>query len=82
MAGNLASPELQDQFESGLRMWVREEQLPDGRNLTEVFNQSRENVRYLPGVKLGDNVTAVPELEARALARALGSGAQSWGIGR
>lgn len=53
-------------------MWVREEQLPDGRNLTEVFNESRENVRYLPGVHLGDNVTAVPELEARPPARALG----------
>lgn len=47
-------------------MWVREEELPDGRNLTEVFNESHENLRYLPGVHLGDNVTAIPDLEVRA----------------
>ena len=65
VAGNLKSPALHDQFESGLRMWVREEDLPDGRKLTEVFNETHENVRYLPGIHLGDNVTAVTDLEVR-----------------
>ncbi len=45
VATNLASPELEDQFEPQLRIYMREEQLPDGRKLTEVFNETRENVK-------------------------------------
>ena len=43
MAGNLARPELEDQFAPALRIWVRQEELPDGRMLTDVFNEKREN---------------------------------------
>ncbi|KAI0231866.1 glycerol-3-phosphate dehydrogenase [Massospora cicadina] len=42
-------------------MWVFEE-LVDGRKLTEIINSEHENVKYLPGVKLPENVKAVPEL--------------------
>lgn len=38
-------------------MWVFQEQV-DGRNLTSIINEDHENVRYLPGVKLPDNVKA------------------------
>lgn len=38
-------------------MWVFEEQV-DGRNLTSIINEDHENVRYLPGVKLPNNVRA------------------------
>jgi glycerol-3-phosphate dehydrogenase (NAD+) len=30
----------------------------DGRNLTEIINEKHENVRYMPGVTLPDNVVA------------------------
>lgn len=63
VATNLASQELDDQFNPNLRMWVRGEELADGRNLTDVVNETNENVKYLPGVKLGHNLTAIADLE-------------------
>ena len=42
-------------------MWVYEEMI-EGRKLTEIINQDHENVKYLPGVKLPENVVAVPDL--------------------
>ncbi len=45
VASNLARPELEDQFAPELRIYMREEDLPDGRKLTEVFNETRENVK-------------------------------------
>jgi len=52
--------------ESRVNMWVYEEtvQLEDGteRNLTDVINETHENVKYLPGIKLPENVVAVPDL--------------------
>ena len=44
-----------------VNMWVYEEMV-EGRKLTEIINQDHENVKYLPGVKLPENVVAVPEL--------------------
>lgn len=34
----------------------------EGRKLTEVINEKHENVKYLPGIDLGDNVVAEPDL--------------------
>ena len=31
--------------------------------LSQIINKRNENVKYLPGIKLGGNVTAVPRLE-------------------
>jgi len=42
-------------------MWVYEE-LIDGKKLTEIINTQHENVKYLPGIKLPENVKAIPEL--------------------
>ena len=44
-----------------VKMWVYEEMI-EGRKLTEIINEDHENVKYLPGVKLPENVIAVPEL--------------------
>ncbi|KAJ4904392.1 hypothetical protein Rs2_18343 [Raphanus sativus] len=44
-------------------MWVFEEVLPNGEKLTDVINKTNENVKYLPGIKLGRNVVADPDLE-------------------
>ncbi|MCH88232.1 glycerol-3-phosphate dehydrogenase, partial [Trifolium medium] len=46
-----------------VRMWVYEETLPNGEKLTDVINQTNVNVKYLPGIKLGKNVVADPDLE-------------------
>lgn len=48
-------------FEKNINMWVYEE-LVEGRKLTEIINEDHENVKYLPGVKLPENVIAIPEL--------------------
>ncbi|XP_057491543.1 glycerol-3-phosphate dehydrogenase [NAD(+)]-like [Actinidia eriantha] len=50
-------------FHDEVRMWVFEEVLPSGEKLSEVINKTNENVKYLPGIKLGKNVVAVPDLE-------------------
>uniref|UniRef100_A0A8C9KPE6 Glycerol-3-phosphate dehydrogenase [NAD(+)] n=2 Tax=Serinus canaria TaxID=9135 RepID=A0A8C9KPE6_SERCA len=42
-------------------MWVFEENI-DGRKLTDIINTDHENVKYLPGCKLPDNVVAIPNL--------------------
>jgi len=48
-------------------MWVYEEMVEcpvDGsqKKLTEVINTHHENVKYLPGIKLPENIVAVPDL--------------------
>ncbi|KAI9285655.1 glycerol-3-phosphate dehydrogenase [NAD+] [Umbelopsis sp. AD052] len=48
-------------FDRQVRMWVFEEQV-DGRNLTDIINEKHENVKYLPGIKLPENVIAIPDL--------------------
>ncbi|XP_063216878.1 glycerol-3-phosphate dehydrogenase [NAD(+)], cytoplasmic isoform X1 [Bacillus rossius redtenbacheri] len=42
-------------------MYVYEE-LVNGRKLTEIINETHENVKYLPGHKLPPNVLAVPDV--------------------
>ncbi|KAI8888800.1 glycerol-3-phosphate dehydrogenase [NAD+] [Backusella circina FSU 941] len=54
-----------DLFEREVRMWVFQEQI-DGRNLTDIINEKHENVKYLPGVNLGDNVVAIPDAKEAA----------------
>ncbi|KAJ0534221.1 putative glycerol-3-phosphate dehydrogenase (NAD(+)) [Helianthus annuus] len=45
------------------RCGVFEEMLPGGEKLTDAINRTNENVKYLPGIKLGHNVVADPDLE-------------------
>mmetsp|Transcript_31237 Transcript_31237/g.73046 ORF Transcript_31237/g.73046 Transcript_31237/m.73046 type:complete len:400 (+) Transcript_31237:65-1264(+) len=45
-------------LDSRVMMWVYEEVLEDGRKLTEVMNNTHENVKYLPGHKLPTNLIA------------------------
>ncbi|TNY20036.1 glycerol-3-phosphate dehydrogenase [Rhodotorula diobovata] len=53
--------ERSDHFDTEVKMWCYEEDF-EGRKLTEVINDKHENVKYLPGVDLGDNVVAEPDL--------------------
>ncbi|XP_064025776.1 glycerol-3-phosphate dehydrogenase 1-like protein isoform X3 [Pogoniulus pusillus] len=48
-------------FASTVKMWVFEENI-NGRKLTDIINKEHENVKYLPGYKLPDNVVAIPNL--------------------
>ncbi|KAL3836825.1 hypothetical protein ACJMK2_022238 [Sinanodonta woodiana] len=48
-------------FEETVMMYMYEE-LVDGRKLTEIVNTEHENVKYLPGIKLPDNIVAVPDV--------------------
>jgi len=48
-------------FNPIVNMWVFEETV-NGRKLTEIINTEHENVKYLPGIKLPENVVAVPDL--------------------
>ncbi|XP_062232319.1 glycerol-3-phosphate dehydrogenase [NAD(+)]-like isoform X2 [Phragmites australis] len=51
-------------FYDEVRMWVFEELLPTGKKLSESINKANENCKYLPGIKLGANVIADPDLES------------------
>ena len=44
-----------DAFDDTVTMYVNEEMI-DGRKLTEIINQDHENVKYLPGHKFPSNV--------------------------
>lgn len=48
-------------FDSTVKMWVFEEMV-NGRKLTEIINSDHENVKYLPGHRLPENVVATPSL--------------------
>ncbi|KAG0265283.1 hypothetical protein DFQ27_000689 [Actinomortierella ambigua] len=50
-----------DHFDNEVKMWVFEEKV-NGRNLTEIINTEHENVKYLPGIKLPENIIACPDL--------------------
>ncbi|KAJ8667171.1 hypothetical protein QAD02_008833 [Eretmocerus hayati] len=50
-----------DLFEERVTMYVYEE-IIDGRKLTEIINETHENVKYLPGHTLPANVVAVPDV--------------------
>jgi len=58
-----------DSFETEVRMWVYEEEVEvDGekRKLTEVINQRHENIKYLPGIALPENIIAEPDVKKAA----------------
>ena len=50
-----------DAFDNEVPMYVYEEMV-DGKKLTEIINKEHENVKYLPGRKLPENVIAVPDI--------------------
>lgn len=50
-----------DLFAPSVRQWVFEEQV-DGQKLTDIINTKHENVKYLPGVRLPENVRAIPDV--------------------
>ena len=50
-----------DIFEDEVTMYVYEEMI-NGKKLTEIINTTHENVKYLPGHKLPENVVAVPDV--------------------
>ncbi|XP_013413079.1 glycerol-3-phosphate dehydrogenase [NAD(+)], cytoplasmic isoform X1 [Lingula anatina] len=49
-----------DDFATEVKMYVYEEMV-DGRKLTEIINTEHENIKYLKGHKLPENVVAVPD---------------------
>jgi glycerol-3-phosphate dehydrogenase (NAD+) len=59
-----------ERFAPEVRMWVLEEMIPqdDGttKKLTEIINETHENVKYLKGHKLPPNVKAVADLKEAA----------------
>ena len=50
-----------NEFDPTVRMWVFEEMV-NGEKLSEIINTRHENVKYLPGKILPDNIVAVPDL--------------------
>lgn len=50
-----------DDYDKTVKMYVYEEMV-EGRKLTEIINTDHENVKYLKGFKLPENVVAVPDV--------------------
>lgn len=44
-----------NEFDQRVNMWVFEE-LVDGKKLSEIINTQHENIKYLPGKKLPNNI--------------------------
>lgn len=51
-----------EQFEPEITMWIFEEDY-EGKLLSHVINETHENPRYLPGIQLGENVVAQPDID-------------------
>ena len=51
-----------EHFENQVNMWVFEETV-NHKKLTEIINETHENVKYLPGFKIPSNVVASPNME-------------------
>lgn len=50
-----ANAKKQSSFDDRVTMYVYEE-IINGRKLTEIINETHENVKYLPGHKIPENV--------------------------
>lgn len=50
-----------DLFQEQVPMYVYEE-VVDGKKLTDIINTQHENVKYLPGFKIPENVVAIPDV--------------------
>ncbi|CAI5760582.1 unnamed protein product [Candida verbasci] len=48
-------------FQKDVQMWVFEEEI-NGKKLTEIINTEHENVKYLPDIKLPENLIANPDI--------------------
>jgi len=48
-------------FKPEVKMWVFEEQV-NGQKLTDIINTTHENPKYLPGIALPHNISAIPDL--------------------
>lgn len=48
-------------FQRQVKMWIYDEKI-DGVNLSEIINTKHENVKYLPGVTLPNNLHAEPDI--------------------
>jgi len=48
-------------FHENVNMYVYEEQV-DGQNLSAIINSKHENPKYLPNIKLPENLKAVPDM--------------------
>ncbi|KAL6424235.1 hypothetical protein ACFW04_009817 [Cataglyphis niger] len=55
----------QNSFDDRVTMYVYEE-IIDGKKLTEIINETHENVKYLPGHKIPENVIAIPDVAEAA----------------
>jgi hypothetical protein len=58
---------------------------PQGSKLTDLINSRHENPKYLPGISLGDNTVADPDLESTvssSRSTGLGYRASTLGSGR
>lgn len=51
-----------DRYDKEVLMWVYEEMI-DGKKLTEIINEKHENVKYLPGTVLPNNIVSICHLK-------------------
>ncbi|WWC61698.1 glycerol-3-phosphate dehydrogenase (NAD(+)) [Kwoniella dejecticola CBS 10117] len=61
LAGNNVKKHSDVFDDSRVPIWVFEEEY-EGKKLTEIINTEHENKKYLPDVKLSENVVAIPDL--------------------
>ncbi|XP_071787819.1 glycerol-3-phosphate dehydrogenase 1-like protein [Asterias amurensis] len=55
-----ANAKANNEFVDEVNMWVFEEMI-EGKKLTEIINTTHENVKYLKGYKIPENVVAIPD---------------------
>ena len=53
-------------MDTHIKMWVLEE-IVNGESLINTINTTHENVKYLPGYNLGENVEAIGDVSSAAM---------------
>jgi len=61
IAENITSNPANKDFDRTVRMYVYDEQV-NGRSLVDIINEQHENVKYLPNIKLPENLKAIRDL--------------------
>ena len=64
VAHNVTESWNREVFRPTVKVWVHEEDF-EGRKLSELINEEHENVKYLPGIKLPDNIVAQSDIQVQ-----------------
>ncbi|NQV09024.1 glycerol-3-phosphate dehydrogenase (NAD(+)) [Candidatus Woesearchaeota archaeon] len=62
IADNLNNKKELADYDKSIFLWIHDE-IVDGKNLSDIINKEKVNVKYLPDIELQENITTTPDLK-------------------